>query len=353
MAELRGLVEQAWYAPGAAARTARAALLPLSWAFGAVAGARNALYDRGLLRARPLALPAISVGNLSVGGTGKTPVAAWLAGELARRGRRPAVVLRGYGDDEPAVHATLTPRAVIVADPDRVAGVRKASGRGADVAVLDDAFQHRRARRDADVVLVSADRWPDAVRLLPAGPFREGMAALRRASLVLVTRKAASAEAAQRVEQAIAAAVPGASIARAWLAPGGLVDVHTGEAAPLETVAGRPVLAICAVGDPGAFAAQLAEAGAAVALRAFPDHHPFDDREVAALVQEAEGVVGRGGMVVCTLKDAVKLRERWPRDAAALCYLSQQVILEVGRDAVNRLLDSLPHARGPAAAAAG
>lgn len=352
MAELRQLAERAWYSRAPGARLSRAALLPLSWTYRAVTGARNALYDAGVLRSHPLALPAISVGNLTVGGTGKTPIAAWLARELAARGRRPAVVLRGYGDDEPAVHATLNPGAVVVADPDRVAGVKAAAGLGADVAVLDDAFQHRRARRDVDVVLVSADRWPDAVNLLPAGPFREGTTALARASLVVVTRKAASVAAAVRVEQAIAGSAPGVPIARAWLAPGALVDVRTGVTAPLDTVAGRPVIAICGVGDPEAFAAQLAGAGAAVTLRAFPDHHAFDDGDVASLVRGAAEIVRQGGLVVCTLKDAVKLGGRWPGEAVALSYISQQVILEVGRDAVDRLLDSLPHARGPAAAAA-
>jgi tetraacyldisaccharide 4'-kinase len=348
--DVRSFVERVWFRDDGIARLARTVLAPSAALYAVASGVRNRLYGAGVLRSEPLALPAISVGNLSVGGTGKTPVAAWLTRELTRRGLRPAVVLRGYGDDEPEVHATLNPGAIVVANPDRVAGTAAAAARGADVVVLDDAFQHRRARRDVDLVLVSADRWPARVRTLPVGPFRETLGALRRASMVIVTRKAASVHAAEEVARAIAAAAPAVPLGRAHLAPDALVDARSGAQAAMTTLAGQPVLAVCGVGDPDAFATQLAGAGARVTLRAFPDHHPFSDGEIRALAAEASEM---GGRAVCTLKDAVKLARRWPVDGPALSYVSQQVILEVGRDALDRLLDSALHARGPAAAAAG
>lgn len=327
--------------------------MPASLLYALGTAARNALYGAGVLRQHALELPAVSVGNLSVGGTGKTPVAAWVAGELARRGARPAIVLRGYGDDEPEVHRRLNPQALVVVDPDRVAGVRAAAAGGADVAVLDDAFQHRRARRDVDIVLVSADRWTGRVRPLPAGPFRERLAALRRATLVVVTRKGASAEEAATVISSLHDAAPGCALAQVHLAPHSVVNAATGIREPLSVLAGRSVLAICGVGDPGAFTAQLRAAGADVTLRAFADHYAFADADIGRLVAEARGVTAGGGLVLCTLKDAVKLESRWPSGEPALSFLSQQVIVEAGREMLDRLLDSVLDARQPAAAAAG
>lgn len=344
-------MERVWFGTGVLPRVARGLLVPPSLVFQALTAARNALYDRGVLPQHPLALPAISVGNLSVGGTGKTPVAAWVARELSRRGGRPAVVLRGYGSDEPEVHRRLNPDAIVVASADRVAGVARAAAAGADVAVLDDAFQHRRARRDVDLVLVSADRWPARIDLLPRGPFREGLRALHRASLVVVTRKAAGADVARGVAEAIRRAMPGCAIAQVFLSPGTLVGLD-GTVLPLTAVAGRRIMAICGIGDPAAFAAQLAEAGGDVALHAFPDHHAFRRSEIDALAAEAARVRTAGGLVVCTLKDAVKLGPYWPSGNSGLSFLSQQVIVESGHEVLDRLLDSVLHARTPAAPAA-
>lgn len=348
MAEGRA-VEQLWWSDAPAARAARGALLPLSWLFGGVVRARGAGYDRGVLPAEVPALPAISVGNLTVGGTGKTPVAAWIAGELRRRGERPAIVLRGYGADEPLVHATLNPEVLVVVDPDRVAGVRDAAARGATIAVLDDAFQHRRCRRDADVVLVSADRWDGRVHLLPAGPFREPLAALRRATIAVVTRKAAGPDAVDAVCRAIAATAPSLPVAVAQLAPDVLVRVGGHERRPLATLAGARALAIAAIGDPGAFLAQLERAGARTTARLFPDHHAFGEAEIAALAREAAAY----DAALCTLKDAVKLAPGWPAGAPALWYVSQRVVVERGRDELDLVLDGVRHARDSRARTAG
>ena len=125
------LIERAWFGDGPVSRVAGVALAPLGWSFAAVVAARNALYDRGLFAADDAHLPALSVGNLSVGGTGKTPVAAWAAARLAERGAHPAVVMRGYGNDEPLVHARLNPGVPVIADADRVRGMAAARAAGA------------------------------------------------------------------------------------------------------------------------------------------------------------------------------------------------------------------------------
>jgi tetraacyldisaccharide 4'-kinase len=202
-------------------------------------------------------------------------------------------------------------------------------------------------------VLVSADRWPRAVRPLPAGPFREPLASLARASLVLVTRKAVPAAVAGAVEQAIRAVHPAIGVARVQLAPDVLVHTGTGARMPLSVIAGRSVLAICGVGDPRAFEAQLAAAGAHVKLCAFPDHHAYGEADIRRLAQAAATQGPGDGAVVCTLKDAVKLAARWPEGIPALWYVSQQVIVEAGRDALDLVLDAVVRARTSPAVAAG
>lgn len=346
---MRRTIEQVWEADGLGAR----ALLPLSWLFGAVTGLRNAAYDAGLLRQQPLGLPALSVGNLSVGGTGKTPVSAWVAQRVIERGHRPAILLRGYGDDEPTVHRRLTPGAIVVADPDRVAGAARAKAEGAQVLILDDAFQHRRARRDVDLVLVAAEQG-DARRLLPAGPLREGRRALSRAHALVVTRKSASLDEAERVAAAWVAGltVAGHPLATAvlHLAPGPLrsgidhpIIGPAGSERPLASVAGQRVLAISGVGAPAAFEAQLRGAGAELASVAFPDHHAYSDAQVAALARRARDV----DLVICTLKDAVKLGTRWPANALPFWYLSQVVKVERGERILTDLIARLAPAGPP------
>lgn len=327
-------IERIWAADGPAAW----ALTPLSWLFGLGTGVRNLLFDLGVLRSHPLGLPAVSVGNLSVGGTGKTPVSAWVAAELLAMGARPAILLRGYGDDEPLVHARLNPGVPVIANPDRNAGAAEARAQGATVLVLDDAFQHRRAARALDLVLIAAEQG-GAHRLLPAGPLREGRGSLRRAQLVVVTRKSASVAEAERVAAAwtgFAGAPPTAVMA---LNAGPLRSFEeAGASLPLRAIAGKRVLAISAIGAPAAFEAQLRQAGAMVESAAFPDHHPFGQADIAALVRRA----GETDFTICTLKDAVKIAPRWPRQAPGVWYLSQAVEVERGgallREALQRLV---------------
>jgi len=330
-------IERVWFGSGVGAAASRMALSPLAALFGMGTGGRNALYDRGWLQSRALQVPAISVGNLTVGGTGKTPVAAWIAGALQARGRRPGIVLRGYGDDEPRVHAHLTPGAVVIADPDRVRGAAAAVAAGAQALVLDDAFQHRRARRDVDLVLVSADRWSGDVRLLPAGPFREPLVALRRAHLVMITRRATSREQAEEVAAAVAPYADGAPVLVGALLPDTLhpvpgVGEGAGDDVPrtLRALRGTRVLAIAGIGDPASLFAQLRQTGAEVEEASFPDHHAYTEGDIGALVRRAERTAALGGTAVCTLKDAVKLAARWPRAAVALWYVSQRLYLESG-----------------------
>ena len=332
------VVERVWFGRGALAGAARTALWPLERLYGAAVAARGLLYDRHLLRARESAIPAVSVGNLTAGGTGKTPVAAWIAAAL-RGVARPAIVLRGYGGDEIAVHRTLNPHIPVIASADRATAILRAARDGADVAVLDDAFQHRQVARIADIVLLSVEQLLRPRRLIPAGPWREPVASAARADLVVLTRKSAGGDDVARARALVRTVAPLAPLAVLHLLPGALVDARSGEARALE-LRGIRVHAIAAIGEPELFRRQLEQLGAEVSLTAFPDHHPFTDSEIAALAR----AVPPDGVVVCTLKDAVKLAERWP-GPSRLWYVSQQLLVEQGQEDIDRLLQRVLAAR--------
>ncbi len=346
---LERIAEWVWYRRGMGASAARALLEPLSLIYGRVMQQRNARFDRGV-GVKPTALPALCVGNLSVGGTGKTPVAAWCAQQLQQLGASPAIVLRGYGDDEWREHTLLSPGVPVVVNADRVLGMAEAAEQGADVAVLDDAFQHRQASRVVDLVLLSADAWTGDVRLLPAGPWREPLSSLRRSSVVVITVKVANESQVATVRRAVMTAAPGVPVAIVAIKAGVLVPVTAGEllrAAPvgiaqsLASLRGADVLAVSAIGNPEPFEQVLREAGALVTARRFRDHHPFTVAEAEALARS----VPTSGMAICTRKDAVKLATLWPRTAAPLWYLSQTIVVRLGADALQAALARVVAAR--------
>lgn len=319
-----------WFAEGAGAAATRAALWPLSLLYGAVSGARRAMYSAGLLPVHAAELPCISVGNLTVGGTGKTPVAAWLAARLQARAPT-AIVLRDYGGDEAEVHRRLNPDVAVVANPDRVAGVEQARAAGARIAVLDDALQHRRIARTANVVLLSVEQLQRPRRLLPAGPWREPLAVAGSADLIVLTRKSASPADARRELDRVAALFPEVPRAGVSLAPRGLEQVNGKGIQSHDSLRGASVLAIAAIGEPDVFQRQLEQLGARVTLAAFRDHHRFTKPEVDALAAMAPDA-----LAVCTLKDAVKLAPVWPA-SRALWYVSQQLAVEEGAEHLDRL----------------
>jgi tetraacyldisaccharide 4'-kinase len=330
-----------WHSGSLLAGTARLLLAPAAAAYRAVTSARNALYDRGALAVARPSIPVVSIGNLTVGGTGKTPVAAWMVRQLELRGARPSIVLRGYGSDEPMVHAVLNPDARVFANADRVAAVQEAASAGCDVAVLDDAFQHRRIARTEDVVLVSADQWQEPMRLLPAGPWREAPSALSRASCVIVTRKAVADDVALSLRHRLAALTKTGDGAVMTLELDALHDAVTGAIQSLSSLGGARVLAVAGLGDPQSFARQLGGAGAQVELRSYSDHHPYDKTDIERLAREARSF----DHICCTLKDAVKLGPRWPREAPPLWYVSLRCGIEVGEAEVSALLDRVLAAR--------
>ena len=291
-------------------------LIPLAGAYWAVMKLRAARDRANSVR---LPLPTIAVGNLSVGGTGKTPLAAWIADYCVARGCTPGILLRGYGGDEPLVHRRLVPQAIVVANSDRVAGAVAARAQGAQVFVLDDAYQLLEVGRDVNIAVVSAESAAASPWPLPAGPWRERWDALGRADLIVVTRKCASAETAAALADQLSRARrrggggegTGTPICTARLAVSHLEGMQSGRHHELAVLAGRRVVAAAGIADPESFAQQLGTAGASVQLVAYQDHHAYRQSDVEQLVRAAAG----GDYVVVTEKDAVKLRRRWPGSA--------------------------------------
>ena len=274
----------------------RVATLPLELGFRMASGAWGRMYDAGMLPLQRAPVPVISVGNLTVGGSGKTPLASWLLKGLQERGEKPALVSRGYGQDEILLHRRWAPDTLVIAEEDRAFGAWKAARKGATVVVLDDGFQHRRLARDLDVVLLASST-PRKVRLLPRGPFREPLSSLNRAGVVVVTQKG-MADDTLPLEGRLGPylrepPVRVAFVPKGWSKlTGESVDGPEGE-----------YLAVAAIGDPESFSRVLREAtGREGDLLPYPDHHEYSWADVETFMDLA-----RGRTLVTTEKDAVKL----------------------------------------------
>jgi tetraacyldisaccharide 4'-kinase len=275
------------------------ALAPLAGLYRAAVGARGWAFDRGIRSAHPGGIPVVSVGNLAVGGTGKTPVTRWLVEHLAASGFRPAIVTRGYGEDEIWLHRRWNPQVPVIASPDRVRGAQQAAALGCGLVVLDDGFQHRRIQREVDLVLLSPGH-PHPVRVLPLGPYREPLQALKRAShLFLVCKGARERDNAEAWEDRLRDTPGLPEVHRIDLIPGGWQDLE-GEVTPAPD--GR-VLLLSSVARPASVRALAEEAGLEVVDEmAFPDHHPYREDDAMRIARRAQG-----SCVVTTEKDAVKL----------------------------------------------
>jgi tetraacyldisaccharide 4'-kinase len=286
---------------------------------------RDAAYGRGLLKTRRLDRPVVSVGNLSVGGTGKTPLVMMIAKLLSQRDWNPAILTRGYGrrrgaqavvlepaasrspdardvGDEPALMARALPRVPIIVCADRYRGGRRAERCfNVGVHLLDDGFQHRALARDVDLVAMDTTQGLTDQALLPAGRLREPPAALGRAHLVVMTRVELGDP--QTLERQVRRINPRAEIFHATTRLSELVDVHTGRTYPPDAFLGEPVEAFCGIGNPGAFFADLREWGFSVIReRSFRDHHVYGLEALKGLARQPHPAA-----LVTTEKDAMNL----------------------------------------------
>lgn len=293
----------------------RQALWPLSLLYAVAAALRNWSFDAGLRAVHRLPVPVVAVGNLTVGGTGKTPAVLWLAALAHRLGRRVGVLARGYGrargselNDEGAMLQARLPFLLQEQDPDRVAAGRRLVERGADFVILDDGFQHRRLHRDLDLLCLDAALPFGNGLCLPAGDLREPRSGLRRAGVVLLTRAdAVDAQGLAAREHRIRQ-LAGRSelpIHACFHRPLDVVVEPGFAQQPLSWLRGRRVVLLSAVARPQSFHSTVAALGAEIAgdLR-YRDHHWFTPAEVEAAAAAARDA---GAVLLVTEKDAVRL----------------------------------------------
>ena len=306
--------------PGPGARLVRAGLRVASLPYAAAVALRGRAFDAGVLKAERLDRPVISVGNLTAGGTGKTPIVEAIARRLGAD-RKVAVLLRGYAPgadegedaDEVRVLRENLPDARILPGADRVARGRRAIEEGGvDVFILDDGFQHRRLARDLDLVVIDALCPFGFGHLLPRGLLREPLSGLRRADLIAISRvnQVAPGEV-EALRSRLAGIHPEAPIVEVAIEPT-LIGPRGGEEVPAgeEPLRDVPVHAFSGIGNPASFARTLEALGGASSSQAFPDHHRYTDDDRRRIVGAARRVKARA--LVTTQKDAVKLRDWQP-----------------------------------------
>ena len=274
---------------------------------------RNRRYDTGAAKIHRVGVPVVSVGNLTLGGTGKTPMVEWIARWFRAAGVRVTVVSRGYGaeagasNDEALALEQNLPDVPHVQNPDRVAAAELAIEElDCELIVLDDAFQHRRIARDLDVVLLDALEPFGLGHVFPRGTLREPVEGLRRAHLVALSRAdMVGPERREEIHRRVRRYAPDAAWAEVVHAPRALLGA-AGQQRPPESLAGRSVAAFCGIGNPAGFRHTLdACAYQVAAWREFPDHHPYEREDVESLRAWAGGL--DVAAVVCTQKDLVKL----------------------------------------------
>lgn len=283
--------------------------------------ARNRAYELGIFRTHHPGVPVISIGNITAGGTGKTPFAVWLCTLLENCGATVAILSRGYGadrdtgiDDENRMLSNVAPGVPVIVDPDRVNGAAEAVERhGVDVVVLDDGFQHRRLHRDCDIVLIDA-LWPfGGGYLLPRGLLREPAESLARANGVVITRAdLVDATRLEELKTKIKDLAEGVLVATAKHAPDEIEPVGVSEKRahpePLRPRSERGEYwgAFCGLGNPDGFRGTLVGMGVDLAFfEAFPDHHPYSPEEIAELLRQVQRTGAKG--LLTTQKDAMKV----------------------------------------------
>ena len=313
-----------------------AAEVPYTWAVRW----RNRRYDCGAITVHRLDVPVISVGNLTLGGTGKTPLVEWIVGTYLAQGKNVGIISRGYGarggpNDEARELAWKLPDVPHVQDPDRVAAARRAVREfGCHVLVLDDAFQHRRIARDLDIVLLDALEPLGYEHVFPRGTLREPIEGLARADVVALSRAdLLTADERGAIRDRVANLSPHAAWVEIVHAPQALVACSVGVSPaeergmadagkmptlptdagkmptlqqPLDTLRGRRVLAFCGLGNPAGFRHTLDVCGYnVVEFHEFPDHHAYGTGDLNALAAAARQAEAEA--LVCTQKDLVKI----------------------------------------------
>ena len=335
-------------ATGLVATLGRTGLSAIEIPYESLIRLRNYGYDHSILTVKKASAPVISVGNLTLGGTGKTPLVAWLAHWFAQHNKKPAIISRGYKaktgqlSDEAAELKILLPTVPHYANKQRIIVAREAVAKGSDVLLLDDGFQHRQIGRDLNLVTIDATDPFGCNRLFPRGLLREPLWGLKRADALVLTRTdQVSIKTRNEIQEQCFQFV--GSHDKPWIEtehrPSNLRLVD-GTTQPLKTLQDKRILSLSAIGNPAAFHRTLTTLGhEPVATLTFPDHHTYTTDDIHRISEETESVGAE--IIVTTLKDLVKLPLASVRNRP-LCALEIGIQFQTGLQDLEYLLNKIP-----------
>ncbi|HTR82324.1 MAG TPA: tetraacyldisaccharide 4'-kinase [Bacteroidota bacterium] len=336
------------------------ALAPISWLYGAGIAFRNLFFDVKIFQTEHLDIPVISVGNITAGGTGKTPLVELIAKHLMRKHVRPAVVSRGYkrtssgllevadgtrlkasaqeAGDEAYQLALRLPNVPIVVDEERVRGAMHAAQKlRAEVIILDDGFQHRSLHRDLDIVLIDASRPPFGMRMIPAGLRREPLSSLARAGAVVITRTSVGANSGHLREH-----ISSFTKAPVFTSSYRIVAFRRAKtrfSVDLNTVKGKHAVAFCGIGNPDNFRTTLDELGVRIdAMIAFDDHRSYSPADARRIVAEQQK--HNAEFVITTEKDVVRCATLSEFENLPLFYVEIETVIHELNE-WEKLIDSI------------
>jgi tetraacyldisaccharide 4'-kinase len=333
----------------------QALLRILSWMYGALVGLNNFLFDSGLRKSHQLNVPVISVGNLTWGGTGKTPLIIWLVQILKQQQLRVVILTRGYMADSPhglseSDEAVMMKE--ILGDVPILTGKNRFQNaleyqkeKKVDVFLLDDGFQHRKLKRDLNIVAVDALNPFGNGALIPRGILREPISKISRADAVVLTKADCAPEVLTRISDMIKRYNPKVSISKSVHQPVSVSSLQGGEPLDLSWIAGKNISAVCSIADPKSFKKILEQLqGKVVKLFSFEDHHRYCQEDVRKIFDDSAGLSAQALMT--THKDAVKLKvfEKKNSQQLKFYYLNIVMSLTEGKDElISRIIHTVRH----------
>jgi tetraacyldisaccharide 4'-kinase len=326
---------------GMFAAIVKGVLRALSWLYAAAIKIVDYGYTSGIRRVHKVSVPVVSVGNISLGGTGKTPFTLFLANYFSDNGKKPAVLIRGYGDDEKRMLCDELPDVPVFVGQDRVSSATAAVKEGRDVILLDDGFQHRRISRDLNILMLDADSLLGGGSLFPRGILREPLSSLKRAdALVLSKVDRLDTKGKEEALRKIKALAPGKPVITARHKPVFLKDV-TGAVYSAESLNGQGVCLVSGIADPDYFEFEVKKLGADIAKRLdYADHHNYSQKDIDRIHAAAGG--GNIKKIITTKKDYVKMqRLDLSRMEEKLFILDTEMEIVEGKEALVGRLNSV------------
>jgi tetraacyldisaccharide 4'-kinase len=327
---------------GAYTAFVRLVFCPLSLIYCCAVQIRNKFYDTGILKTQRISVPVISVGNITTGGTGKTPLVAWLAKYISSK-KNCAILTRGYkadrdSVDEPALLAQSAGNTPVFINANRIAGAADAIKNGAEVLILDDAFQHRKLARDLDIVTIDATCPFGYGKVLPAGLLREPLSNLKRVDAVIITRAdQVEKNRIEEIQKTIQAINPSLVIATALHKPLCIRDIRGIESPPAQ-LKDKKVFTFCGIGNPDAFSTTVKSLGAIITgSMIFDDHYHYPKSDINRIAANAGS--SNADLVLTTEKDFSKIAAWLIKTPVQFAYLAVEIELSAGAERITELID--------------